>query len=50
MKKIGLGIVFLTAFSLQTKAQDLKSIFGTIKSEVEKNQSTKENKKNEEKK
>lgn len=45
MKKIGLGIVFLTAFSLQTKAQDLKSIFGTIKSEVEKNQSTKENKK-----
>lgn len=45
MKKIGLGIVFLTAFSLQTKAQDLKSIFGTIKSEVEKNQSSKENKK-----
>ncbi|WP_313374507.1 DUF4197 domain-containing protein [Chishuiella sp.] len=45
MKKISLGIIFLTAFSFQAKAQDLKSILDSIKNEVEKAESTKENKK-----
>ncbi|WP_313580281.1 DUF4197 domain-containing protein [Chishuiella sp.] len=46
MKKISLAIILFSVFSFQAKAQDLKSIFGTIKSEVEKNQQeTKQTKK-----
>lgn len=36
MKKIILSITLIAAFSVQADAQDLKSIFGTLKKEVEK--------------
>ncbi len=36
MKKIILSVALISAFAIQTKAQDLKSIFGTIKKEVQK--------------
>lgn len=42
MKKIILSITLISAFAVNSKAQDLKSIFGTLKKEVEKvnNQTT----------
>jgi hypothetical protein len=36
MKKIILSVALISAFATQTNAQDLKSIFGTIKKEVQK--------------
>ncbi|WP_312311893.1 DUF4197 domain-containing protein [Empedobacter brevis] len=36
MKKIILSLTLISAFAVNAKAQDLKSIFGTIKKEVEK--------------
>lgn len=36
MKKIILSLTFISAFAVNAKAQDLQSIFGTLKKEVEK--------------
>ena len=36
MKKIILSLTLISAFAVNSKAQDLKSIFGTLKKEVEK--------------
>ena len=36
MKKIILSLTLISAFAVNAKAQDLKSIFGTLKKEVEK--------------
>ena len=36
MKKIILSLTLISAFAVNAKAQDLKSIFGTLKKEFEK--------------
>ncbi|HCC93221.1 MAG TPA: DUF4197 domain-containing protein, partial [Flavobacteriaceae bacterium] len=36
MKKIILSLTLISAFAVNAKAQDLQSIFGTLKKEVEK--------------